>query len=227
MTNLSKERREERLRAYGGKNVSRRKYNSVLCGTLLYGIFVNVLICIYLGDFAMQIQPIPFFIAYFVCVLTGTIMSAKSANPAVSFLGYNLVVAPCGFTVSIAVQRYGGLTSETVTQAFLITLIIVAAMTLLSIIAPNFCCRLGGILFFSLIGVVLARIVMMLLGRYSIVESWISAVLFSLYIAYDVWRSQKFPPTVDNAIDSALDIYIDIVNLFLSLLEILGSRDSD
>ena len=61
-----------------------------------------------------------------------------------------------------------------------------------------------------------------ILGRQNIAVSWIGAVVFSLYIAYDVWRSQKFPPTLDNAVDSALDIYLDIANLFLELLEIFG-----
>ena len=47
-----------------------------------------------------------------------------------------------------------------------------------------------------------------------------------MYIAYDVWRSQQFPPTMDNAIDSALDIYLDIINLFIDLLEIFGNKSS-
>jgi FtsH-binding integral membrane protein len=30
---------------------------------------------------------------------------------------------------------------------------------------------------------------------------------------------------VDNAIDSAADIYLDIVNLFMKILEIMGKRN--
>jgi FtsH-binding integral membrane protein len=32
---------------------------------------------------------------------------------------------------------------------------------------------------------------------------------------------------VDNAIDSALDIYLDIANLFIRLLRIFGSKKDD
>nr|MCR5618576.1 Bax inhibitor-1 family protein [Lachnospiraceae bacterium] len=56
---------------------------------------------------------------------------------------------------------------------------------------------------------------------------WIGAALFSGYIGYDFWRAQQFPKTLDNAVDCAVDIYLDIINLFLRILRILaGSRSS-
>ena len=60
------------------------------------------------------------------------------------------------------------------------------------------------------------------------VTDWIAAGLFSLYIGYDIYRSQQYPKTLDNAVDSALDIYMDIANLFMRILSILGdSRSSN
>ena len=154
-------------------------------------------------------------------------MSGLSHNPVISFIGYNLVVLPCGMSISIAIEAYGGLDSGIVVEAFMITLCITAAMTLFAVICPQFCSKLGGILFASLIGLILARLVMLIFGMYSIAAAWIGAVIFSLYIAYDVWRSQRYPLTLDNAIDSAFDIYLDIINLFLELLEILGRYKDD
>ena len=57
------------------------------------------------------------------------------------------------------------------------------AMTLFAIVCPQFCSKLGGILFASLIGLILARLVMLIFGMYSIAAAWIGAVIFSLYIA--------------------------------------------
>ena len=57
-----------------------------------------------------------------------------------------------------------------------------------------------------------------------VVTDWIAAGLFSLYIGYDIYRSQQFAKTVDNAVDCALDIYLDVANLFIRLLQILGHR---
>lgn len=227
MVNISKERREKRFLATSGAMMTRRQYNTALCGVLLYGLIANLIICAYFGDVAATVNPVVFLIGYLICALVGCAMSAFSANPFVSFVGYNLVVLPSGFVVSMAVQEYGGLGSEVVTQAFLITLCITATMTLLAIAFPEFCSKLGGVLFASLLGLIIAKLILMILGKQNIVTSWIGAVIFSLYIAYDVWRSQKFPPTLDNAIDSAMDIYLDIVNLFLELLEIFGKYKDD
>lgn len=55
----------------------------------------------------------------------------------------------------------------------------------------------------------------------SIYFSWVGAIIFSLYIGYDCWKSQKYVKTVDNAIDSAIDVYLDIINLFLEILTIM------
>ena len=71
----------------------------------------------------------------------------------------------------------------------------------------------------------LLEIVLLILGKGQAAVDWVVAGLFSLYIGYDVWRSQQFPKTVDNAVDCALDIYLDLANLFIRLLSILAKRD--
>jgi FtsH-binding integral membrane protein len=44
-------------------------------------------------------------------------------------------------------------------------------------------------------------------------------------MGFDWYRAQAYPKTVDNAIDSAVDLYLDIINLFIRLLEIFGKKD--
>ena len=60
-----------------------------------------------------------------------------------------------------------------------------------------------------------------------LIVSWFAAIIFSLYIGYDFLKANELRYTVDNAVDSAVDIYLDIINLFLRILEILGSRRDD
>lgn len=227
MSSLSSSRRESRLNNYDGSRLSLRQYNITLCGTLFYGILLNFIICAVVGDITEQINPVLFLIGYFACAVIGCCMSGFSKNPIISFIGYNLVVVPYGLAISICVQEYGGISSTIVVEAFLITMCITGAMTLLGVLKPEFCSKLGGILFASLIGIILAELVMLIMGIDNIAISWISAVVFSLYISYDVYRSQAYPPTLDNAVDSALDIYLDIANLFLDILRILGNKSKD
>ena len=64
------------------------------------------------------------------------------------------------------------------------------------------------------------------LGEFILI-SWFAAVVFSLYIGYDFLKAQELDYTIDNAIDSAVSIYLDIINLFLRILRILGNSRDD
>ena len=56
------------------------------------------------------------------------------------------------------------------------------------------------------------------------VLSWVGVVIFSLYIGYDWARANTCAPTLDNAVDLAANLYLDIINLFLRILSLLGKR---
>ena len=44
------------------------------------------------------------------------------------------------------------------------------------------------------------------------------AGLFCLYIGYDWGKAQALPKTADNAVDMCVGLYLDVINLFMSLL---------
>ena len=153
-------------------------------------------------------------------------MSSKSKSPVISFIGYNLVVVPIGLVLSLMINAYiqGG-AGDIVVQAIVYTAVITGCMIVLSIAFPNFFSGLGKLLLGCLIGLIIAGLLSMFLfpGAYNII-TWAGAVIFALYIGYDYWRAQQFPKTLDNAIDCSLDIYLDIINLFIRILRILGSK---
>ena len=134
------ERKQERLLkpVYENEIVSDRTYNMYLGGVVAYGLIVNMLICSKLTYFALSINPIILFVGYIICVIAGTFISAKSNDPMVSFLGYNLVVVPVGLVVSTAVYYYGGISSTIVLQAITYTAGITVVMICLSILKPEF-----------------------------------------------------------------------------------------
>lgn len=204
--------------------VSPRIYNLVLLGVLLWGLLVNVVLCVRLGDVFAYLNPIVFFVIYFGCALAGTFIAGRSHRPLVSFLGYNLVVVPFGAMISTLVYAYGGINSSYVTLAFGYTLLITLGMLGASMAFPQLFRNLGGALLGVLVGLVLCEIVLLLLGIPQVVTDWVAAGLFSLYIGFDLYRSQQFPKTLDNAVDCALDIYLDIANLFIRLLRVMSRR---
>lgn len=222
------ERKQERLYKQVLQNeiISDRAYNMYLGGTIAYGLLINIIMCATCTEFVLSMNPIIFLIGYIVCCIAGTVMSAKSDNPVISFIGYNLVVLPVGLVVTSSVYYYGGLSSYIVLEAFVYTACITCIMICLSILKPDFFSKLGGILFGCLIGLVIVELVLLIFGVSQSITTWAGVGIFSLYIGYDYWKAQQYPKTVDNAIDSALDIYLDIINLFLRLLRILGGGKS-
>ena len=205
-----------------GTSISRSIYNLIIGLTIFYGLGVNVLECIYLKEFFMNMNMWVLLIGYLVLAIAGCVMIAKTESPAISFLGYNLLVLPVGAVVSVCVGQSNQIA---VTQAFVTTTIITATMTLLGTLWKDFFLKLGRVLFVSLlIFVVVQGLTILISGTTPIIYSWIGAGIFTLFIGYDWSRAQVSPPTPSNAICNASSLYLDIVNLFLKLLRIFNSN---
>lgn len=227
MTGFGAERREARLAAnYDGVPIlSDAMYNLVLGGMVLYGLIVSMVLSVALMpsvEVLYELYPV-IIIAYFVLGIAGVCMSGFSSNPVISFIGYNMLVVPIGVVLAVPLSQYVGAGFEIVIQALAFTAVITVCMIILSVLNPVFFLGLGGILLPILTGLVISGVVCLVL-RWSIMwQGWIAVVLFSCYIGYDFQRSQQFEHTLDNAVDCALDIYLDIINLFLRILQILGN----
>ena len=205
--------------------IDSRLYNGIMMGVLLWGLLVNVVLCAVAGDVLDRINPIVFLIGYVVLAFGGIALAAKSDNPWISFLGYNMVVLPFGLVIASLVAEAGGIGSDVVTYAFLYTLLITLGISGAALAFPQLFQKLGGALLGCLVGMIICEIVLVILGVDQVWADWVVAGIFSLYIGYDVYRSQQFAKTVDNAVDCALDIYLDIANLFIRLLRILSKKD--
>ena len=219
--------RKARLEAFVSpdKIISARAFNGIMLGVLVWGLLVNVLLCYTVGNVYDYINPILFLVLYIALAFGGIVLAAKSDNPLLSFLGYNMVVVPFGLVISTMVETYGGVGSEVVTYAFLYTLVVTLGMTGAALAFPQFFSKIGGALAGVLIGMILCELLLLIFRVDQTVTDWIAAGLFSLYIGYDIYRSQQFAKTVDNAVDCALDIYLDIANLFIRILSILARKD--
>jgi FtsH-binding integral membrane protein len=86
---------------------------------------------------------------------------------------------------------------------------------------------LGPILFIGLLVVVVASIfsIFFSTGPLSFIIALVSVGLFSGFIVYDIQRIKFTENTMSAAILLTISIYLDILNLFLSLLRLFGSSD--
>lgn len=124
-------------------------------------------------------------------------------------------------------------TGASVAQVFFITAATFGAMSLYGYTTQRDLSGFGSFLFMGLIGVVIASIVNMFLhsAMVTFVVSIIGVLVFTGLTAYDTqWIKENYVANDDGtvagrkAIFGALKLYLDFINLFLMLMQLLGNR---
>ncbi|MDP3963463.1 MAG: Bax inhibitor-1 family protein [bacterium] len=155
--------------------------------------------------------------------ILGILMSA-SESAFVSFLGFNLVVIPFGAILGPVLAAYELAQPGIVAEAAMLTAMVTGVMALSGLLFPDFYRSIGGALFSALVALLVVRIASLFIPALADFNAinYLAAGLFALYIGYDMWRASEIPATVDNAVDVAISLYLDIINLFMNILRILG-----
>jgi FtsH-binding integral membrane protein len=205
-----------------GSTISERTFMGSIAGFISYGLILTYIMATY---FAPPVPSMWYLIGVGVIIpLIGCFISSSDNLP-ISFLGYNMIILPIGLCLGPIANFVD---PQIVQDAALITAIITGVMGVAGITYPNLFKNLGGALFYSLIGLLVVRILQMFipaLAHLTIID-YIAAGIFSLYIGYDMYRSTLVGRTFANALHIAVSLYLDIINLFLSILSILNS-DND
>ena len=206
--------------------ISDRLYNLTIGAVLLWGFAVNYLIVQSL-DPVWLTNTVPYWgilVGYIVSVMAGVTIYSSSNNPLVSFFGYNLVVLPIGVILTPFLYQFDALLIQ---RALTATGGVTVAMMMLGGAFPRFFLSIGRTLGIALLLGILSQIVMMFFFRGSYnpnLFDWGFVVIFSGYIGFDWARANALPKTFDNAVDSAASLYLDIINLFIRILSILGRQ---
>ena len=225
MSSMNATYKAERMEATDGLQVSDRVYNATIGLVVLFGLALNFLMYRVFGRAILQWNYIAVLVAYFAGAFGGMFIVYKSQNPAVSMLGFTLLAAAMGLLLTFALGLYD---ESTIVTALSITGIVTAAMMVLGTIYPNFFLSIGRALGFSLLGCIAVELIGgLIMHREMQWLDWVVALVFCGYIGFDWARAQRYPKTLDNAIDSAADIYVDVVNLFLRILEIAARSKSN
>ena len=195
-------------------------YNLLIGAIVLYGLLINLITCAFFGDYISRIPLKGLLIGYLLIAIVGISIMTFCRSIILRFIGYNMLIIPCGVTLSTTLNDYVG-KSDIVLEALIITV----CMVVLSSIFPKFFLGIGRMLFVALLGVIIAYIVCIFTGLNSGIVTWISAIVFSLYIGHDFVSAQHASHNVANAIIFGADIYLDLINLFVDLLAILKDND--
>ena len=222
MNNMNREYRLERMNNYAGTAVNERTYNLTIGLTLLWGVLIHVVMATFFTYQILSLNYVLVIVLYFAGTLGCSYLVHKSDSPAVSFAGFTGMALSMGLLLTFYVTAFSG---NSVAYAFIATGLVTVIMIILSMLYPAFFQNLGRTLIISLLGCILVEFVGSILFRIPLgFIDYIVALIFCGYIGLDWNRAQAYPKTLDNAIDSAADIYLDVVNLFVRILSITGKR---
>lgn len=140
-----------------------------------------------------------------------------------------LYSALTGVTLSVVLLAYTG---ASVASAFLITAGMFGATSLFGLTTPRNLASAGQFFFMGLVGLVLASVVGLFWHSDALqfTISIIGVIVFTGLAAWDSQRLKQMALVVPGdrrgsfAVVGALALYLDFINLFLSLLRLTGSR---
>lgn len=207
---------------YAGTQLSGRIYNFLIGLMLFWGFGMNyVMLQTIPAEAVMAINQWVLIIGYFVCCVAGIMLFTSSDNPVLSFIGYNMIVVPIGIIIVPFVQTVD---PAIVTKAVMATGGVTLIMMCLGTMFPGFFRSIASALIVALISAIIVEIIMIIaFGQSTTWMDWTVALIFCGFIGVDWGRAQSLPRTVDNAIDSAAALYLDIINLFIRLLSIMSN----
>jgi FtsH-binding integral membrane protein len=130
-------------------------------------------------------------------------------------------------------------TSESIVRVFFITAGTFAATSLFGYTTKTDLTKMGGFLMMGLFGIIIASLVNMFVGSSALqfAISIIGVVVFTGLTAYDTQRIKSsylqfaYAEGVDGAakrsVYDALSLYLNFINLFMLLLQLLGNRNNN
>ncbi|RKH41602.1 Bax inhibitor-1/YccA family protein [Corallococcus sicarius] len=163
----------------------------------------------------------------------GVVMALSFLAPRISgpvaaamFLGYSALT---GVTLSVLFLIY---TAGSIAQVFFITSAVYGTMAVYGTVTKKDLSGWRTFLYMGLVGIIIAGVVNLFMRNdaVSFVSACAGVLIFAGLTAYDTQKLREyhaetgFKSTATVSIVGALTLYLDFINLFLSLMRLLGKR---
>ena len=160
-------------------------------------------------------------------VLLISLFFAKNKTPLnlILLFGFTFMT---GFTLAPTLSFYIAQNmGYVIGEAFFLTALAFGGLTIFAMNTKRDFTTMGKILFITLLVVIGASLlnIFLHLPVLQLIIASVSAVLFSFFILYDTQNIIR--GNVSSEIEAAIALYLDFLNLFISLLQILGFLNSE
>jgi FtsH-binding integral membrane protein len=144
------------------------------------------------------------------------------------FLVYAVIM---GVSLSFIFLAY---TQSSIFQIFFVSALMFGVMGVVGYTTKTDLTKMGNLLIMALVGIIIASLVNMFLKSSGLgyILSFLSVIVFTGLTAYDVQKLKNIGATTEYgseaaaklSIMGALTLYLDFINLFLSMLRLFGGR---
>ncbi|MBR3158268.1 MAG: US12 family protein [Atopobiaceae bacterium] len=209
----------------GAPTITRRAYNALTFGIVAIAFLITwgeySLIMNGSLNFLLQNGLVTLLVSFVLTIVGIVLMSVGKSKQSVgvSVGGFALFTLTFGATTALALTHYS---VGTIAYAFLITACLAGIFLVAGVIFPEFFSRIGGVLMIGLIGLIIIEFVAVVLFHANqTLFDYVAIALFCGFLGYDAFLMSQDAPTVPNAIFYATDIFLDIVNILIRILNIM------
>lgn len=212
-------------------------YISKIFGTMFLGLLITAIAAFFSATNETMINLLwgnslvyAFIIAELVIVLVLSFAITKLSYAVAQIMFYVYAIIN-GVTLSSVFWAYD---IGTVYTAFLTTSISFGIMAIYGMVTKKDLTKIGSMLIMLLFGIVIASLINLFIGNssFDLIISFISVVVFVGLVAYDTQKLKSYYYMSMNdhqmqkkiGIMGALSLYLDFINIFLSILRILGNK---
>ena len=183
------------------------------------------------------------FIGYLLAIgiLFGTLIAAQKVvaggNTALGTVLYLAFTGMEGLFLSPILLAF---TTETIGTAFMLTAGVFVAMSVIGLTTKRDLSRWGPILFIGLIGLIVISLINVLLFRSDTLFLLINLALLPLFLALTVWETKQMKELAQEAatagdvkvanqvaVTGSIGLYLNALNIFIILLNLLGIFSDD
>ena len=168
------------------------------------------------------------FIIFFTCLLLPIFKPSLYRTVPINYILLTVFSLSFGWWIAAFTILY---TKTSVLFVLCLTVVTVASLTVYAFFTKKDYTVYGSFLFTALIVLIVASLLELFfpIPILRLIIAYFSLMLFSIYLIYDVQlvigdKKHKF--SEDDYILAALNIYLDIVNIFIELLQLFGTRNN-
>ncbi|WNG31857.1 Bax inhibitor-1/YccA family protein [Cystobacter fuscus] len=215
---------------------SQRTFMSRVYGWMFAGLLTTGVVALLAASSQQAVMMVAQFRWVFLIAQLGLVFALSGLAPRLSapvagalFLVYSVLT---GLTFSVLFYVYTG---GSIANAFLMSAGTFGAMSVFGAVTKKDLSGWGTFLFMGLIGVVIASVVQIFVqnSMLNFVLGCAGVVLFAGLAAYDTQKlremhaAEGYKSATSASINGALVLYLDFINLFISLLRLFGDRRDD